>query len=86
MAWTGCVRKEPSRKIECLLERAPRQKGGEAEERPQGDSKAVWYLRDRNNVLSGARIVRAGEVGTKPHEFRAWIGLRLSTEVPLKRC
>lgn len=26
VAWTVCVRKEPSRKIECLLERAPRQK------------------------------------------------------------
>lgn len=41
----------------------------------------MWYLRDRNNVLSGARIVRAGEAGTKPCEFRAWIGLRLSVGV-----
>lgn len=53
VAWTGCVRKEPSRKIECLLERAPRQKGGEAEERPQGDSKAVVFERQKQCVVWG---------------------------------
>lgn len=85
VAWRVYVKKEPSRKKRKVSEKDPGKRGRLS--RGLEEAARLWYLRGRNNVLSGARMRvskvgragqgRAGEAGAKLCEFRVWVGLWL---------